>query len=163
MRTSVKIIIVGFLVWSIPIAVLDGYSYREVSTRRALGQRGVGFVATVLHVDAATSTGNNDGTFYDRVTYRFEPKPGKFQTNTEAIRAPLRWPDAHHVNILYLPEAPEESMIVGNPSYMDSLFNIVVIISVNIFGMLLFVSIFLEAFKSTWGNDWFRKRTDVDG
>ncbi len=131
-----------FLVFTILAGGYDWYVLHVLRTRKALATRGVRAVATIS--DTGTTTGAVAVTS-SVVNYVFEPTPGQQTKNRVVLTSGLERPKAgDRIDIVYLPENPKHSQIVGNAGNIRTL--IVPLVPLNVLWLLLLVSVFVETF-----------------
>ena len=140
--SQVLIVFLVFLGCSALVGPYDWYVYRQVKAKNDLEAHGVRGVATIVRVGSMTSAIAVSST---TITYRFEPTPGQTVSTYEVLTSGLYPPhEGDLIDIVYLPEAPEHSKILGNAGIKWTL--LVPLIPLNILWLVLFVGIFVVAF-----------------
>lgn len=140
-------VILTFLGFSILAGGYDWYVLSVLRTRKALQTRGVRASATITKVGTTTGAVAVSSAV---VSYRFEPTPGQSFDNRVVLGSPIGFPKAgDKIDVVYLPEKPKHSEIVGNVSNIRTL--IVPLVPLNLLWLALLVAVFLEAFDPGGG------------
>lgn len=135
-------VLLVFLVFTLFAGAFDWYVWKRLARRKALRLRGQRAVASVVDVGSTTGA---IAVSTSVVTYRFEPVAGQPVTRREMLTSGIARPDrGDTVTVVYLPEAPFYSEIVGNAGNLRSL--MMPLVPLNLLWLAVLVAVFLEAF-----------------